>query len=115
MLKKFKDTSGSTHFRPGSAVYVVMRDGTVIEGHCIGSCLGELVSLDRSPLDGTEKQGFTIQNNHLMPNWCEGKRQILAVCMSREEAEDMASPVRQRLAALGVPRQAKPRRSCGEQ
>ena len=114
MLKKFKDTTGP--FYAGALVYVVMPDGTIIEGHHIVSRLGELVSLNRSPLDGTEKQGFTIQDNRLLPNWCEGKRRILAVCMTRQDAEGLSGPIRERLEAIGTPRvrRDRPPRSCKE-
>lgn len=95
MLKKFNGTGiAAGPFGVGTPVFVVLRDGTILEGFHVQSRLMDLVSLDRSPLDDTEKQGFTLQGTQLLPNWCEGKRKILAACSSRQEAEDLVSQFR---------------------
>jgi hypothetical protein len=87
MLKKFKD---STPFAKGTPVYLVTKEGEIIEGYTIESSLMDLVSLNCSPLDGTEKQGFTIDNDLLKPNWCAGKKYFVAACTQKEKAEELA-------------------------
>ncbi len=91
MLKKFDETGGNGGaFSVGTPVYIVMRDGSILEGHTIEDRLMDLVSLNRSPLDGSEKQGFTVKGNLLKPNWCEGRKRIIAACATREEANTLA-------------------------
>lgn len=85
MLKKFKD---ETPFQPGDPVYIVTRKGEIIEDLFVDSVLFDLVSLNKSPLEGSEKQGFTVKQNTLKPNWCEGRKHILAAFKSKHEAEE---------------------------
>ncbi len=115
MLRKFNEKFGaeSGPFVSGASVYIVMRDGTMREGYFIQSCLMDLVSLDRSPLDDSEKQGFTISGDQLLPNWCEGKRQIVAAWINRDRAEQMAADLREKLAVSGrIPKVRTPHKGC---
>lgn len=72
-------------FREGVSVYVVMRTGEILQGYRVASRLLDLVTLDRSPLDGGSKQGFTVEGELLLPNWCAGRREIIAVVSSHEK------------------------------
>ncbi len=93
MLKKFTNASPKNSFHSGDPVYLVTRKGKIIDGYYIQDILMDLVSLNRSPLDGTEKQGFTIEGNLLRPNWCAGKVIFEAACLSRNQAEKIAEEV----------------------
>jgi len=84
MLKKFN--SKNERFYRGSEVYLVTRKGEIIEGFRVANVLTDLVELDRSPIERSEKQGFTIRNNLLKPNWCEGKKIFRAGCATKAEA-----------------------------
>lgn len=87
MLKKLSDGDAAHElFKPGKEVYIVTRDGEILEGFHIKSVLIDLVSLDKSPLDGTEKQGFTISGNQLKPNWCDGRKSLIGAFATKEEA-----------------------------
>ena len=108
MLKKFKPSDESNLFHPGARVFVVARDGRILEGYQVARKLVDLVELDRSPLEEMETgrgcqnakhqassvsrgHGFTITGNQLKPNWCEGKRLLLGACLTRQEAEILAA------------------------
>ena len=94
MLKKFNDTGGENSlFGVGAPVFVVTRQGEVLEGYTIKSRLLQLFTLNCSPLDGTEKQGFTLKGEVLKPNWCEGKRKLHCVCATRQHADEMAQKI----------------------
>lgn len=95
MLKKFHNPLSKFH--QGSELYLVTREGVILEGFKIADSLGTLVSLDRPPLPGSEKQGFTIDGELLKPNWCEGKRTFVAACLTLREAEQLAAPILERL------------------
>lgn len=97
MLKKFIESGDSALFRPGAAVYIVTKLGAIIEGYSIASTLGELVSLDRSPISGTEKQGFTIEGRFLKPNWCAGKQKFEAACIDKKEAETLVTRIKEEM------------------
>lgn len=94
MLKKFNT---GTRFVKGTPVYVVTKKGEILEGYEIESTLLDLVSLNRSPLDGTEKQGFTIDGDLLKPNWCDGKKFLIAACVDRQVAEEIANQARTKI------------------
>lgn len=108
MLKKFQNDC--SHFLPGTPLFLVTREGVILEGFTISDSLGRLVSLNKPPLPGSEKQGFTIEGELLKPNWCEGKRTFIAACLTREEAELLATPVLERLA-----RKKKKEEACNEE
>ena len=98
MLKKFSEQRVNNQtFTKGTPVYIVTKEGTVIEGYHIDSSFLDLVSLDRSPLDDTEKQGFTIDGDLLRPNWCAGKKHFIAACTNKIQAVELAE---QRLKTL---------------
>lgn len=91
MLKKMQFIDD--HFVPGVAVFLLTKKGIILEGFTIQDRLMDLISLDRSPIDGTEKQGFTLEGGLLRPNWCAGKRVIEAGFIDRKEAEKMAQEI----------------------
>jgi len=94
MLKKFDEAGGEeSPFVVGTQVFVVTRQGEVLEGYSVKSRLLRLFTLDRSPLDGSEKQGFTLKGDVLKPNWCEGKRKLHSVCATREHADQLAQTI----------------------
>lgn len=96
MLKKFLSSRENDHpFSVGVSIYLVTREGTIVEGFSVANTLGDLVSLDRSPMEGSEKQGFTIEGNRLRPNWCAGKRRFEAGCVSRKEAEELSKKIQE--------------------
>ena len=91
MLKKFSESFDvESQFTPGMLIYLVSRKGEIIEGFRISSILVDLVSLDRSPLEGSEKQGFTIEGRKLKPNWCAGRKAFLAAFATKDEALELA-------------------------
>lgn len=98
MLKKFNESQHSHPlFSPGAEIFLVTKNGDILEGFYITEILMELVSLNCSPLDGSEKQGFTIEGNLLKPNWCAGKRKFEAACASKEHAQSLALELKKEL------------------
>ncbi len=109
MLKKFEHSPETTAFKPGVAIFVVARNGKILDGFRITKRLADLVELDRSPLEEIESKrgcqnakhqpatadskahGFTVVGQVLKPNWCEGKRFLLGACLTKEEAELLAA------------------------
>ncbi len=85
-LRKYLDGE----LEEGAPVFVVTRKGEILVGFSVAGVLGDLVALNKSPLGG-EKQGFTLTEGLLKPNWCEGRKAIVAACFTREEAERLAS------------------------
>ena len=67
------------------------RKGEILTGFHVEAVLLELVSLNRSPLPDSEKQGFTVDGDLLKPNWCAGRKAIYAGCRTREEAEILSA------------------------
>lgn len=92
MLKKFRpDVTTDDPFHEGLSVFIVTKEGEVLEGYHIVQRLCDLVSLDRSPLDGSEKQGFAIEGDVLKPTWCAGRKAIYAAVATREYAVALAA------------------------
>ncbi len=87
MLKKYQPHHPK--FSIGTPVYLVTREGNILEGFFIQKTLGDLIMLNDSPLLGA-KQGFSICEERLQPNWCEGKKKFRAACLTRSEAEKIA-------------------------
>ncbi len=87
MLKKYQPHNPK--FAIGTPVYLVTKEGNILEGFFIQKILGDLIMLNDSPLLGA-KQGFSICEERLRPNWCEGKTKFRAACLSRSEAEKIA-------------------------
>ena len=85
-LRKYLDTNLTI----GTEIFLVTRDGRVLDGFSVASVLGDLVSLDLPPLEG-EKQGFTWDGKQLKPNWCAGRKALIAGLLNRQEAEELAS------------------------
>jgi hypothetical protein len=85
MLRRLQ--SGTPEFRLGQLIFLVTRKGEVLSGYRIAAILSDLVMLDRSPVEGSTKQGFTIKKDLLKPNWCEGRRLFYAGCTTREQAQ----------------------------
>ncbi|GAB4232144.1 MAG: hypothetical protein Tsb0021_10740 [Chlamydiales bacterium] len=94
MLQKF-NFHHSSKYVVGKDIYLVTRQGDVLQGFTIASVLANLVSIDKPPLKGSEKQGFTIKGPYLKPNWCEGRKQFWGACLSYEEACAIASKFKQ--------------------
>ncbi len=91
-LRKLSDRTDDSHpFSKGQEVFLVTRKGEVLTGFTIDSILVDLVSLSRSPLPDSEKQGFTIDGELLRPNWCAGRKAIIAGCQTRAEADALAA------------------------
>lgn len=99
MLRPFVDDSSP--FQIGKEIFLITRSGAVLEAFFITAILGNLVSLDRPPIPGSSKQGFTIERDLLKPNWCEGRRQFYAGCASRQQALEL---VQKRLSRAEVSR-----------
>lgn len=93
-MKKFNTLNLNPNFTPGTSVYVVTKKGDILEGYRIVSTLMELVDLDRSPLDGSKNQGFTIEEDLLKPNWCEGKKNLIAACLTKEKAQELVTKIK---------------------
>ena len=92
MLKKFRpDAPTDDPFHEGLSVFIVTKDGEILEGYHIVKRLCELISLDRSPLDGSEKQGFAVEGDVLKPTWCAGRKEIYAAVATREHAIALAA------------------------
>lgn len=92
MLKKFQaDLATDDPFHVGLPVFIVTKDGEISEGYRIVQRLCDLILLDRSPLDESEKQGFVIEGNLLKPTWCAGRKAIYAVVATRAHAADLAA------------------------
>lgn len=88
MLRKLSDLQATeSPFRVGTEVFLVTRQGTILEGFRIARVLLDQVMLDHPPLPDSPKQGFTITGSLLRPNWCAGKRAIRAGFLTRQEAE----------------------------
>lgn len=81
-------------FSVGQEIFLVTRSGEILEGYRITAVLDQLVSLDRSPIEGSDKQGFTINRQLLKPNWCDGRKFLYAGCTTWEEAEILAAKMR---------------------
>lgn len=75
----------------GQEVFLVTRKGEVLSGFVVDEVLCDLVSLNRSPLPDSDKQGFTVDKELLRPNWCAGRKAIVAGCRTRAEADAIAA------------------------
>lgn len=91
-LRKLSDRPEASHsyFR-GVEVFLVTRKGEILTDFIVDEVLLDLVSLNRSPLPDSDKQGFTIDGELLRPNWCAGRKAIFAGCRTRAEAEALAA------------------------
>jgi len=69
----------------------VTRKGEVLSGFTIDEVLFDMVSLNRPPLSDSDKQGFTVDGELLRPNWCAGRKAIIAGCHTRTEADALAA------------------------
>jgi hypothetical protein len=92
MLRKLSDRSTSSHpFKQGQEIFLVTRKGEILSGFAVAKVLIDLVSLDRAPFPDSDKQGFTIDARLLRPNWCAGRKALLAGCSTLEEAKALAA------------------------
>ena len=98
MLKKYKgiDALSGQKLNVGDNIYVVTKKGVILEGFLVESILMDMISLNRSPLDEGTKQGFVLNGEWLLPNWCEGKRAVAVACTSREQAELISEKVKRK-------------------
>ena len=78
------------NFSPGTKIYLVTRSGDILSHFTVMDTLFGLVSLDKNPLPDSSHQGFTIKGDHLIPNWCAGKKAFLAGYTSLNEDEKVA-------------------------
>ena len=91
-LRKLSDcTQTPPLYSYGQEVFLVTRKGEVLSGFTVEKVLCDMVSLSRAPLPDSDKQGFTVDGELLRPNWCAGRKAIIAGCRTREEAEALAS------------------------
>ncbi len=92
MLKKFQAQSNSQRkISVGDPVFLLTRQGNVMEGFFIKRILMDLVDVEPSPIEGSDKQGFTIKGDRLLPNWCAGKKVFVAGFLSEAEAREAQS------------------------
>ncbi|MBN4067491.1 hypothetical protein JYU14_05345 [Simkania negevensis] len=91
MLKKL--SGNSEYFTEGQAVFLVTRTGEIHGRYYIDRVLFPLVSFASQPIEGSLKQGFTIEGQALIPNWCEGRRTFVCAVASEEKAKELSAEI----------------------